>query len=191
MAVKSLSTKELTKKLTIEVMSALYDRIYDIADRLLKKYNPCNINIKSQPYCTGDKPQIQLCCGSCKHWNKGCTIKSLVCKLFLCYRVEYDYKLLCHRFKILKHYADKYFSYGNYPITDAYYYTKEYWLNLLKEFRLVEQLLKYKFLTGHKQIIYRCSHGCIINKEDITIIQLKKKTILRCPYCNSDKLKQV
>ena len=33
----------------IEKLSALYDRIYDIADRLIKKHNPCNIHTKKVP----------------------------------------------------------------------------------------------------------------------------------------------
>lgn len=55
----------------------------------------------------------------------------------------------------------------------------------------IERLPKHKYLTGHEQIVYRCNCGCIIDRQDITIIRLKKKVILRCPYCNSDTLKRI
>jgi len=73
---KPLSTKELT----IEEMSALYERIYDISDRLLKKHNPCNIHKEIQPHhlfptkleeittCKSRRVD-SLCCNSCKYWD--------------------------------------------------------------------------------------------------------------------------
>lgn len=87
-ATKSLSTQEL---------SALYDRIYDIADRLFKKYNPCNIHTKNNKTRCMNKlyKHNYLCCcmwsNECKHSKNGCTIKCLACKLFMCSRIFYVY----------------------------------------------------------------------------------------------------
>ncbi len=139
---------------TVE-LSALYDRIYDIADRLIKKYNPCNICIKNNKtlctYYTIDKhdefylPQNKLCCLYCSkgYWSKrGCTVKSLGCKLFLCQAITN--KILKRRFKKLREYSRKHlnFTYNNsswgnqiftYSVVDKYYTPKEDWLKLMKD----------------------------------------------------------
>ena len=59
----------------------LYDRLYDIGNFLLKKYNPCSIKrgTCNGPYATS------FCCDGCKYkTSKGCSVKSLWCKLWLC-----------------------------------------------------------------------------------------------------------
>ena len=96
--------KPTTKSIT--ELSAIYDRIYDIADRLIKKHNPCNIYTKIVPakklffnpifpeqlientYCNSNGTVNALCCEGCKYWDKGCTVKALGCKLFLCQCVK-------------------------------------------------------------------------------------------------------
>lgn len=109
---QQLSTKEL---------SALYDRIYNIADRLFKKHNPCNIHITNGIiHCNGctnkrinkrnQKDGCFLCCNICKHQSiNGCTIKCLPCKLFLCNRLLYseEHKALMNKLKRLKKIAAK------------------------------------------------------------------------------------
>lgn len=112
-------------------VSAIYDRIYDIADRLFKKYNPCNIHttktgfVLCKEYKTiadvkwAQKRGYFLCCSNCKHQSKiGCTIKCLPCKLFhCCYITD---KLLKKRLRKLRDIAAK-----NGIVTHAYYHTKE------------------------------------------------------------------
>lgn len=82
-------------KLSTTELSALYDRVYDIADRLFKKHNPCNVQIIDGGIgCNSRKTNIKygLCCASCKHLSdKGCTVKCLPCKLFVCSRLIYSY----------------------------------------------------------------------------------------------------
>ena len=70
--------------------NTLYDLVYNKADKLFKEYNPCKIkckknNISCIMHSVG-RPNNKLCCYSCeKHWSdKGCTIKCLYCKLYLC-----------------------------------------------------------------------------------------------------------
>ena len=65
-------------------ISGLYDRIYDIADKIWKKYDPCQIKDNK---CIGMHSGFeQLCCGDCKYWTKvGCNVKSLGCKLSYCF----------------------------------------------------------------------------------------------------------
>ena len=88
----------ITVELDTEKLSALYDRIYDIADRLIKKYNPCNIQTKdNKTKCINSNyKHNSLCCGyyseRCKHWQDGCTIKCLPCKLFACGAIRGDKK---------------------------------------------------------------------------------------------------
>ena len=83
-----------SQQLSTKRLSALYDRIYDIADRLFKKYNPCEICIKdNKTKCINKHYNCNhLCCqwwtDRCKHWDNGCTVKCLACKLFACYTIE-------------------------------------------------------------------------------------------------------
>lgn len=145
------ATKEITtaKSLSIAELSAIYDRIYDIADRLIKKHNPCNIHKEITPhhlfptkskeetvcmsYCIGS-----LCCVGCGKWAKGCTVKALGCKLFLCTAVKN--KILKNRFRILREIGRKHLSFTyqdswgkqNYSVVDKYYVSKEDWLNFME-----------------------------------------------------------
>ena len=147
-----ITAKLGTEKLNVEKLSALYDRIYDIADRLLKKHNPCNIRIETRPHhlfptklneetvcmswCTHS-----LCCNSCNHWDKGCTVKCLSCKLFLCQSIKN--KVLQKRFQKLRNYGRKHLSFdywnryweekGTYSTVDRYYVSKEDWLKQLEK----------------------------------------------------------
>lgn len=64
----------------------LYDLIYDKADRLFKKYNPCEIskNLFGE-ICCRKTDNIYLCCTGCEYLSgKGCTVKCLACKLCFC-----------------------------------------------------------------------------------------------------------
>lgn len=69
----------------------IYDRIYDIADRLWKRFNPCQI--KDAETCTNHngktvyRPKYKgLCCVGCTHLGPlGCTVRSLSCKLWTCW----------------------------------------------------------------------------------------------------------
>jgi hypothetical protein len=77
---------------TIEWYSQKYDEIYNKADKLFKKYNPCQI--KNGICVTGEK----CCCGSecivnsrgkCKYLTEiGCSTKCLLCKLHICGKVK-------------------------------------------------------------------------------------------------------
>jgi hypothetical protein len=59
----------------------LYDRLYNHADKLIKKHNPCKMK---NGKCLRGKP----CCDNCPHLTEnGCAIDCLMCKLFLCWRV--------------------------------------------------------------------------------------------------------
>lgn len=144
------------KELTIKEMSALYDRIYNIADRLIKKHNPCNIRRTKTDklYCNnynkkrGESHSGKLCCIGCGrdyenkcYWSEsGCTTKCIACKLYSC--LSMDYKVRKRLYK-LQNFASKYLifswpdSYGRhyYNITNRYYVSKQDWLKLLKEKR--------------------------------------------------------
>ena len=137
----------------IDELSKLYDRIYNIADRLIKKHNPCKIRIKNNKilcaYYTTDKnnefylPQNKLCCLYCNkgYWSKeGCTVKALGCKLFLCQAVKN--KILKKRFEKLRDYCSKYLSFNyrhidglleRYSIVRKYHLSKEDWLKQYKK----------------------------------------------------------
>ena len=131
------ATKPKTK-LSVAELSALYDRIYDIADRLFKKYNPCNIHTKNgRLYCISHNehwnPTHHLCCGGCidnctlygGHWSKGgCTTKCLPCKLYLCDYAQGKNRQFFHQLHRLKQFAYKH----GLPRDSYYYMSKEQWL---------------------------------------------------------------
>ncbi len=134
-------TTDAKPKLSIAELSALYDRVYDIADRLLKKHNPCNIHKgrgknKNLLFCKSHKNKYggfkQLCCSGCdnspeigkSHWSKsGCTVKALACKLYLCPDIRN--RKLQKRFVTLREYS--------YSIVDKYYVSKEDCFTLMEK----------------------------------------------------------
>ena len=134
-------TAELdTEKIDIKKLSALYDRICDIADRLFKKYNPCNIHTENKKvYCVWyykNKGSSRLCCGGCgeyperdtNHWSKiGCTTKCLACKFYVCPTIRQQHKRLSHQLSRLERFA----SHHNLP-TYAYFISKEVWLKQIE-----------------------------------------------------------
>ena len=63
-------------------ISTLYDDLYEEADFIIKRNNPCQIK---DGKCFAGQP----CCTNCAHLkNNGCTVKSLACKLWLCYKLR-------------------------------------------------------------------------------------------------------
>jgi len=128
-----------TQQVSTQELSAIYDRIYDIADRLIKKYNPCNIhtteagfilckeynNINSVKYV--QQNGYFLCCSRCKHQSKtGCPIRCLPCKLFCCWYITN--KLLKKRLRKLQDIAEKYRIDIRY-----YYHTKDEVLDISRK----------------------------------------------------------
>lgn len=95
-------------------LSTTYDRVYNIANKMFKKHNPCNIHTtkkgfvlckKFYHYKHVNQQQKQgrfLCCSACEHQSEtGCPVKCLPCKLFCCSSVNNKavinklYKLRC------------------------------------------------------------------------------------------------
>jgi len=59
----------------------------DGMDWLIKEVNPCKADIKDGYFtCVRcpDPREGNGCCGGCKHFKDGCTVKSLFCKMWLC-----------------------------------------------------------------------------------------------------------
>ncbi len=136
-AIKEITTKQLNKA----ELSAIYDRIYNIADRLFKKYNPCNIHTEcGKTHCLdyrGNRSYdtSRLCCSGCGefpetnkgHWSKtGCTTKCLACKLYLCAAAQRQERKLTHQLYRLRKFATKY----GLPASTHYFVSKEKWLKV-------------------------------------------------------------
>ena len=67
-----------------DVRRKLYKVLCNEADELLKEYDPCKIK-------DGICARGMSCCIGCKYLgDKGCTVSSLVCKLWLCDKVLQD-----------------------------------------------------------------------------------------------------
>ena len=73
-----------------------YERVWSELDAVIKRLNPCKVvhHKNGKVSCTGSRsryymwfePDDQfLCCNGCKYITlKGCTIKSIGCKIWLC-----------------------------------------------------------------------------------------------------------
>lgn len=133
----------VTKQIDTQKLSTIYDRIYDIADRLFRKYNPCNIHIEDNIVLCAGHSNIQngktdqkygnfLCCNTCKHQSKtGCPIKCLPCKLHLCGWLMYDskeHKNIKNKLNWLRNIASKHGI-----NTRTYYNTKDEVLDISKK----------------------------------------------------------
>ncbi len=93
--------------MTKKEIERIYDDLYDRADKLFKKYNPCQFNpqtglCKAYPDVTNGCDRGRafiLCCGGCHYEKKrkhqhslksGCRVKSLGCKLYYCFSQYQD-----------------------------------------------------------------------------------------------------
>ena len=99
--------------------SEIYDDLFERTDRLMKKYNPCNVQNgqcrKGDPCCTAESHDDNLENNTCKYLKipEGCSIKSLTCRLWLC-GIESElakdpkYKSFLSELQQLRIEADKY-----------------------------------------------------------------------------------
>lgn len=73
--------KQMTK-------SELHDALYDAANKVLEKANPCGIHmVDGKARCNNPmySDDGNLCCGGCIHLTPtGCSVRSLSCKLWTC-----------------------------------------------------------------------------------------------------------
>lgn len=77
--------------------STLYDRLYALADSVIKKHNPCVVQAETPTIitCIGsrhgtDPGTINRCCSGCNHHSStGCTVQALYCKVWLCPAARY------------------------------------------------------------------------------------------------------
>jgi hypothetical protein len=83
-------------------LSIIYDELYDLADRIIKKYNPCEL---SKNRCLDGK----FCCEGCKYLSKdGCTTKALFCKVWLCKNARRKYPYVARLLECIKTLANEY-----------------------------------------------------------------------------------
>jgi len=143
------------KELKPKELSALYDRLYAIADKQIKRHNPCGIKIKKgivfcnftidfSHLCYSDcnpkqEQKYFLCCGTCEHHSKtGCTVKNLYCKLFACPSMN---KKVAKRLDKLTAIKRKYKLFGD------FFVTKERYMNIT----LTERRGRLKYQREQKE----------------------------------------
>lgn len=137
-----------------------YDDLYQKAEDLMAKYNPCH---SLEGKCRGDYwySSDSFCCSRCKYLTKeGCSVKSLFCKLWTCWKTEHFHS---REFKIEQH---KLFN-------EAFYYkllmfrgskedvmSKDFNMEeCLAEVRGTENLHMYKIEGFYKtHIMIACGH---------------------------------
>ena len=87
-------------------MEQLYDVLYAIGQQIVNCHNPCDWRdgrCRRMRSSTGDKG----CCEGCNYLNeKGCTVQSLACKLWLCDSQINKFKECEAELKILRQVAD-------------------------------------------------------------------------------------
>jgi hypothetical protein len=70
---------------TPEELSRIYDELYEQADQLLKTYNPCEFGGEQGCVRNRLKHNREYCCVGCRYLGaKGCSVKALLCKLWIC-----------------------------------------------------------------------------------------------------------
>jgi hypothetical protein len=68
----------------------VYDFLYILGDRLIKKHNPCDIQVSRSGLATC-MCDIDVCCGECRYISiYGCTVTCLGCKLAICRKARYQ-----------------------------------------------------------------------------------------------------
>lgn len=84
----------------------VHDRLYELADKLLKRHNPCAKCWATNCY---HEHVTQRCCEGCVYFKKGqgCTVKALYCKLWICGAVTNQAQLR-RRLQRLRKIAEKY-----------------------------------------------------------------------------------
>lgn len=88
----------------------IYDFLYIAAGQIIKKYNPCQVQLSSDGLveCADD---IGLCCNGCNYLgDNGCMVNSVCCKLHICSAAEvlqpyianklYDMKKIAGRYRL-------------------------------------------------------------------------------------------
>jgi len=76
--------EKVAKQTARRQLSAIFDDLYDRASAVVKKYNPCKV--ENGTCMAGRKIETGLCCTGCRHLGpNGCTTKSLICRMWLCY----------------------------------------------------------------------------------------------------------
>ncbi len=123
-------TGGISRELKPKELNELYDRLYDIADRLIKKHNPCNIHTERGVVLCNCHNLIKearheqkhgcfVCCNTCKYGGKhGCTVKNLSCKVFTCSQMDSKIARRLHRLCDIRR---RYYLYGEYYITKEKY----------------------------------------------------------------------
>ena len=73
---------------TTKIKEKKYDIICNLVDKVIKKYNPCNIRLKKIGAVCKVK---EICCSGCFYLsNNGCTTSCLGCKLTFCEDLKDD-----------------------------------------------------------------------------------------------------
>ncbi len=84
----------------LEKLSVGYDRLYEEASDLLKKYNPCQFE---EGVCINRRERYRGspkngCCGHCTHLSsEGCNTKALGCKFVVCEHLYDRFPELCSK----------------------------------------------------------------------------------------------
>ena len=81
-------------KITKEILTQVFDILWDRADKIMKEKNPCGHKcVNGGHSCLGSdfyktyngKYRHSVCCGNCPRWDNGCKAnKPLGCRMFLC-----------------------------------------------------------------------------------------------------------
>jgi len=93
--------------MNIKYKMHLYDILYLAGSILIKIFNPCKIHMDKAGNVVC-KDGNDLCCTRCYHLgDKGCTVKALSCKLWLCQTARLKYSRLEYILRKLAAIADK------------------------------------------------------------------------------------
>jgi hypothetical protein len=91
----------------LEAKEELYDILFNIGQQIIDHYGPCDWRHGKCSRMRSSEPDTEVCCKGCEHLDeKGCTVKSLACKLWLCGNLSNGFKECMTELKILRTVAD-------------------------------------------------------------------------------------
>ncbi len=98
--------QQFREKMELEAKGELYDMLLAIGQQTLDYYNPCDWRNGKCRRMRSSKDDGG-CCVGCEHLSpKGCTVKSLGCKLWLCESQKIMFKECENELEILRRVAD-------------------------------------------------------------------------------------
>lgn len=127
----------------------IYEKVCSNLDDLAKQNNYCDFKC-NKCLVQRNREAFNGCCGNCKYLgSNGCTIKSLTCKLYYCFKIR-KIKKCPHllSFKLLRYYLT---PVQMYKLSFCFFETEDDTLKIISNHELIAFLLTYRTKDNNKR----------------------------------------